>query len=316
MILDPSYKTIDPKDPKAFNLQYQQLLQRMHTEGQWQYYDRVDQECLVLSNVTQFYPVDMQEIKPGVYKVRVPADTTRFTYIKTAIMESLGYTHGLDNAADFRDFKVNTWNANANENKSWLNNPHRKGEDDMGRVYGVQARGWKTPEGNEIDQVAKIIDHLTNKYDDRGEIINMYNVGEFHLGCLRPCLYNFQYTLLGSLLDIMATQRSCDLLLGGNFNPIQVVMWNVLYALATKNKPRGCKHDIANLHIYKNQYEIFVESGHAFREVYNDPYVIIDTTLPNTAGKTGLDFLLSLRPENFEVVEYEHHDNIVYPMTA
>ena len=32
----------------------------------------------------------------------------------------------------------NTWNANANENGAWLANPHRKGEDDMGRVYGVK----------------------------------------------------------------------------------------------------------------------------------------------------------------------------------
>ena len=31
----------------------------------------------------------------------------------------------------------NTWNANANQNAVWLASPYRRGEDDMGRVYGV-----------------------------------------------------------------------------------------------------------------------------------------------------------------------------------
>lgn len=29
-----------------------------------------------------------------------------------------------------------------------LNNPHRKGVDDMGRVYGVQGRAWRKPNGD------------------------------------------------------------------------------------------------------------------------------------------------------------------------
>jgi thymidylate synthase len=36
-----------------------------------------------------------------------------------------------------------TWDANANLNEAWLNNPFRKGNDDMGRVYGVQGRAWR-----------------------------------------------------------------------------------------------------------------------------------------------------------------------------
>ena len=63
--------------------------------------------------------------------------------LESAIAEFLGYIRGYDNAADFRKLGTKTWDANANENAAWLANPHRKGIDDMGRVYGVQGRAWR-----------------------------------------------------------------------------------------------------------------------------------------------------------------------------
>lgn len=100
----------------------------------------------------------------------------------------LGYIRGYDNAADFRQLGTKTWDANANLNQAWLNNPYRKGEDDMGRVYGVQGRAWAKPDGGHIDQLKKIVDDLSRGVDDRGEILNFYNPGEFHMGvCALAC---------------------------------------------------------------------------------------------------------------------------------
>ena len=42
----------------------------------------------------------------------------------------------------FRELGSNVWDANANENAQWLANPNRKGEDDLGDIYGVQWRKW------------------------------------------------------------------------------------------------------------------------------------------------------------------------------
>ncbi len=64
----------------------------------------------------------------------VPVVTTKKLFWKSAIAEMLGYIRGYDNAAQFRAIGCNTWNANANDNQAWLDNPHRKGEDDMGNV--------------------------------------------------------------------------------------------------------------------------------------------------------------------------------------
>ena len=69
-----------------------------------------------------------------VSKNEFPLITTRKSYWKAAIAELIGYIRGYDNAADFRSLGTKTWDANANENVSWLNNPARQGKDDMGRV--------------------------------------------------------------------------------------------------------------------------------------------------------------------------------------
>ncbi|RMZ62398.1 thymidylate synthase, partial [Vibrio anguillarum] len=83
-------------------------------------------------------------------------------------------------------------------------------------------RKWAKPDGGFVDQYKKIIDHLSKGIDDRGEILNFYNPGEFHMGCLRPCMYSHHFSLLGDTLYLNSTQRSCDVPLGLVFNQIQV----------------------------------------------------------------------------------------------
>ena len=59
-----------------------------------------------------------------------------------------------------RAIGCNTWNANANENSAWLNNPHRKGEDDMGPSLWCSRRQWQRPDGSHFDQFT-MVDNLT-----------------------------------------------------------------------------------------------------------------------------------------------------------
>jgi len=64
-----------------------------------------------------------------------PALTTRKLAFKGMVGELLGFFRGYTNAEDFRNLGCNFWNGNANETKSWLENPFRKGEDDLGDIY-------------------------------------------------------------------------------------------------------------------------------------------------------------------------------------
>tara|TARA_R110001632_G_scaffold231498_2_gene370227 strand:+ start:140 stop:790 length:651 start_codon:yes stop_codon:yes gene_type:complete len=181
--------------------QYLELCQRIVDEGQWVENKRTGTRCLTVINADLEYDVANNQF---------PMITTRKSYYKAAIAELLGYLRGYDSAAQFREIGCKTWDANANDNNAWLNNPNRKGEDDMGRVYGVQGRGWQRPDGSTLDQLSKVINNLKNGIDDRGEIITFYNPGEFELGCLRPCMHTHTFSLLGDTLYLTSYQRSCD----------------------------------------------------------------------------------------------------------
>lgn len=146
--------------------QYLDLCQRIVDEGHWIENERTGKRCLTVINADLTYDVANGEF---------PLVTTRKSFWKSAVAEMIGYIRGYDNAEDFRKIGTKTWDANANLNDVWLNNAHRKGDDDMGRVYGVQGRSWAKPNGEFVDQLKKIIDDLSAGIDDRGEILNFYN---------------------------------------------------------------------------------------------------------------------------------------------
>ncbi|WNL62947.1 thymidylate synthase [Citrobacter phage Ci1] len=282
--------------------QYLSLVRRVLSEGQWIENERTKTRCLTIVNADLTYDVDQN---------KVPLVTTRKTFYKGAIAELLGYLRGYDNAADFRAIGCNTWNANANENEAWLNNPYRKGEDDMGRVYGVQGRQWTNQQGETLDQLSKIYYNLSRKIDDRGEILTFWNPGEFHLGCLRPCMHTHQFSIINERLYLNSFQRSNDLLLGQVFNQVQCFVLLALMAQITGLKPGKAFHKIVNVHIYENQYEVLLKEGQLNRTPYESPKLWINPEI-----KTLEDVLTWVTVDDFKIENYEHHPAIKYPFSV
>lgn len=281
--------------------QYLDLCNRIINEGTWIENERTGKRCLTVINADLQYEVGANQF---------PMITTRKSYYKAAIAEFLGYIRGYDNAADFRALGTKTWDANANLNEAWLNNPHRKGEDDMGRVYGVQARSWKTPEGETIDQLRKVVDNLKNGIDDRAEIITFYNPGEFHLGCLRPCMHTHTFSLIGDTLHLTSYQRSCDVPLGLNFNQVQVFTFLALMARITGKKAGTAYHKIVNAHIYEDQLEL-MRDVQLKREPFPSPQLHISEKI------TSLEDLETwVTMDDFTLTGYQHHDPIAYPFSV
>jgi len=281
--------------------QYLDLCKRIVEQGEWVENKRTGKRCLTVINAELNYNVENNEF---------PLVTTRKSYWKSAIAEFIGYIRGYDNAADFRKLGTKTWDANANENQAWLNNPHRKGEDDMGRVYGVQGRSWRKPDGGHVDQLRKIVDDLKQGIDDRGEILSFYNPGEFHMGCLRPCMHTHTFSLLGDKLYLTSYQRSCDVPLGLNFNMIQVYVFLALMAQITGNKPGMAYHQIINAHIYEDQLEL-MRDVQLKREPFPAPQLNIN---PDIKSLEDLETWVTM--DDFEVTGYQHHDPIVYPFSV
>ncbi|KJG37185.1 thymidylate synthase [Photobacterium angustum] len=281
--------------------QYLALCQRIVDDGVWIENERTGKRCLTVINADLTYDVANNQF---------PLITTRKSFWKAAIAELLGYLRGYDNAAQFRAIGCNTWNANANDNQAWLNNPHRKGEDDMGRVYGVQGRRWQKSDGTPIDQLKKIVDDLTKGIDDRGEILTFYNPGEFDMGCLRPCMHTHTFSLLGDTLYLTSYQRSCDVPLGLNFNQVQVFTLLALMAQITGHKAGQAYHKIINAHIYEDQLEL-MRNVQLKRTPFASPQLKIN---PKIKSLEDLETWVTL--DDFEVVGYEHHDAIQYPFSV
>lgn len=105
--------------------QYHDLLQRILNEGIDVYNKRTGTICKTI--IGCYLEFDMGK--------GFPALTTRKLAFKGMVGELLGFFRGYTNAQDFRNLSCQFWNSNANETKTWLNNPFRKGEDDLGDIY-------------------------------------------------------------------------------------------------------------------------------------------------------------------------------------
>lgn len=281
--------------------QYLELCKRIVDEGVWIDNKRTGKRCLTVINADLTYNVAANEF---------PLVTTRKSFYKSAIAEMLGYIRGYDNAADFRKLGTKTWDANANENQAWLENPYRKGIDDCGFIYGKVARNFPKPDGGNIDILRQIVDNLSRGIDNRGEIFTFYHPGAFHLGCLRPCMYSHHFSLLGDTLYLNSTQRSCDVPLGLNFNMVQVYVLLALMAQITGHKAGQAYHKIVNAHIYEDQLEL-MRDVQLKREPLAAPQLKIN---PDIQSLEDLETWVSL--DDFEVQGYQHHEAIKYPFSV
>lgn len=279
--------------------QYLKLCDRILKEGKWVDNVRTNKQALTVIGETFTYDVGNNKF---------PLITTRKSFWKAAVAELLGYLRSYTSAADFRALGTPTWDANANLNKSWLANPHRKGEDDMGHVYGANIH-WKKWDGSDFDQLEKIYNNLRNGIDDRGEILSFWNPGEFERGCLRPCMYEHIFSILDDTLYMTSVQRSVDVPLGLVFNQVQCFVFLKLMAQITGLKAGTATHHMINLHIYEDQVDQMRDI-----QLKREPFELPELHI-NPEIKTLEDVLTWVTLDDFEVTGYEHHDPIKYPFS-
>lgn len=241
----------------------------------------------------------------------IPVSTIRQIPIKTAIKELIGYLRGYTNIEQFHSIGVRTWDKDATENQSWLNNPNRKGEGDIGVLYGAYAKTLQGPNGETKDLIAEIIETLRSGNYNRRVILNYYD--PFVRGALPACLYEHAFTVHKGKLNLSSTQRSNDASLGGAFNSIQCYFLLHLMAKLTGYEPGWVTHTIHDLHIYESQ----IDAIKAF--IHNEP-------LPATAKLTIGDkittqlsmaeFDLLSVDEIFSVEGYQSHGKYEIPLTV
>lgn len=158
-------------------------------------------------------------------------------------------THGTRDSA-----KKTIWTDNT-EAPYWKDRANFHG--DIGKIYGVQWRDWKTSKNNiTVDQITNLIHDLKNNPHSRRHVLNAWNVGELDDMSLPPCHVMSQYYVSESgKLSCHMYQRSVDVFLGLPFNIAS-------YALLTHMLAHVCDLDAGELvistgdtHIYNNHID-------------------------------------------------------------
>lgn len=275
--------------------QYLKLCEQIIEFGEWVYNERTGKRCLTLPNATMYYSEN------------IPVLTTKQVAVNSAIAEIIGYLRGYTDASEFDRIGTKTWYANANRTQNWLDNPNRKCENDLGKVYGAVAKDF-----NGVDLIKKVVDDLVSGKDDRGEIITFWNPADFDKGCLRPCLMQHHFTILNDKLYLTSYQRSCDVPIGLSFNMVQVWFLLKLMCHITGFKFGRATHHIVNAHIYEDQLEILKEQQLPRKPLKIKPKFEFTDNI-----KTFEDILIDnhVTKDYYTLTDYEHQGKIVFPFS-
>jgi thymidylate synthase len=176
-------------------------------------------------------------------------------------------------------------------------------EGTLGRIYGVQWRHWRKPDGSEFDQLKWAIDEVKNNPNSKAIIVSGWNAGELSEMRLPPCHTMFQLDVIKGKLYMQLYQRSSDVFLGLPFNIAQYAELLLMIARVTKLEARELVVSIGDAHLYQNQLDAAKEQ--VVRKPMKFPKLIIH------GDQKSID---DFKFENFELVDYKSHPAIKAPM--
>lgn len=277
-----------------------------------------------------------------------PAVTTRKLPFKTFMGEMVGFLRGSQSAADFRALGSRIWDQNANENSQWLENPYRRGTDDLGRIYGVQWRGWRAYKAlpkdspavddarskgflplakgedgqvilhRDVDQLRECLDKIVYTPADRRILFHAWNPADLDEMALPPChlLYQFNCNVEQRELSLCLYQRSTDAPLGLVGNLAEGAALLSLFARLGGYTPRWLTWFGSDVHIYENQLEMVSEQLR--RAPFPAPRLRISPRIPDYAvtGHYEPEWLDRVEPGDFLLEEYQHHPALTAPMAV
>ncbi|MDO8600326.1 MAG: thymidylate synthase [bacterium] len=231
-----------------------------------------------------------------------PAMTTKKLAFNSMKAELLWFISGSSDVKELQKLGSRIWDANA-EADYWK--PKAKFEGDLGRVYGVQWRSWRTSDGREIDQLAHAIQTIKERPNDRRIIVSAWNPGELDAMALPPCHMMYHFFTSGNKLSLLMYQRSCDMFLGVPFNIASYSLLLHLVAHITGREADECILMLGDAHIYHNHFDQVRE------QLSRMPYSLPKLKL-NPAVKHIDDFTM----DDIELVDYQYHPAIKAPMAV
>jgi len=229
-----------------------------------------------------------------------PILTTKKVLFSAVVWELLWFLRGSTNIHDNLTQHTPIWNAWADEN----------GE--LGPVYGYQWRKWEqfvweektnSYQKRHIDQITNAIEMIKRNPASRRIIVNAWNVGDIEKMALPPCHAFFQFYVLGRRLDCQLYQRSADVALGVPFNIASYALLMSMVAQECGLTPGIFVHTLGDAHIYLNHIE-------GLRlQLQRSPQ-------PLPRLKLAAKPVLEMKFEDIELLNYQHHEFIKFPIAV
>ncbi len=234
-----------------------------------------------------------------------PAVTTKklaFKAVKSELLWFLEASTDDNRLKELNGSEKTIWTANA-EADYWA--PKAAFPGDLGRVYGVQWRKWKKPDGTTVDQIADVIEQIKKDPNSRRLIVTAWNPGELDQMALPPCHMFFQFFVADGKLSLFMHQRSCDMFLGVPFNIASYSLLLHMVARATGLVPHEFVHSLGDAHIYLNHFDAVKEQ--LAREPLAPPALWLNPEV------TDID---SFTMDDIRLENYESHPSIKAEMAV
>ena len=211
-----------------------------------------------------------------------PAVTTKKLAWRSVVSELLWFIEGSGDERRLAEIlhgtrdltKATIWTDNATASY-WQHKAEYAG--DLGRVYGVQWRHWRTPDivkggsftnefGHsfstkggvtirEVDQLIELINGIKADPYGRRHILSAWNPGELQAMALPPCHCFAQFYVADGRLSCQMYQRSCDMFLGVPFNIASYSLLTAMIAQVCGLQVGEFVHVLGDAHIYLNHVE-------------------------------------------------------------
>lgn len=255
-----------------------------------------------------------------------PLVTTKKMGIKSISSELLWFLEGSCDERRLAEIQYGTrdsskrtiWTENALADY-WL--PYARFLGDLGRIYGVQWRKWRSPTPTKlnhdkdylpsevptyIDQIKNIIEGLKKDPYSRRHLVIAYNPSELNQMALPPCHIFFQFWVSSDKkLSCQFYMRSNDVPLGLPYNIASYALLTHMVAQVTDLAVGELIVTIGDAHIYLDQVDIIHEQ--LKREPYELPTLVMDPNIKDIDHFT-LD--------SIELLNYNHHPKLEIPFSV
>lgn len=222
-----------------------------------------------------------------------PLVTTKKLHLRSIIYELLWFLNGDTNIKYLNDHGVTIWDEWADQ------------DGNLGPVYGYQWRSWPGRNGEQIDQIARLMEQLRSKPDSRRHIVTAWNPADVERMALPPCHALFQFYVAAGKLSCQLYQRSCDTFLGLPFNIASYALLVHMIAQQCDLQPGEFVWTGGDVHIYNNHFE------QVELQLSRKPY-----PLPELRIRRKPPSIFDYQFEDFEIVNYQHHPLIKAPIAV